>query len=324
MRATEFLLGLWGRKPPGQLHMWVRDGKKSHYPLSAHGADIIAYQGRPDVYTGVSLTHKNHGAHKRPLNEHAVAVAGLWLDLDVDGGPDNKTGAAPDRDRAYRLAHQVATPTVIIDSGYGLHAWYLLTEPWRFLTLDDQHQAATASAQWYQLHRTIAQADGWTVDHTHDLARLLRLPGTSNGKGGLNAPVDVLEASKIRHDRATLLQLADQAGPVDLGHAARPGQPTTVITPRDGARPPVVKLEALAFNNPDFADALQHAGNPGWSQSEWDLSLASHAAQAGWEAQEIADLIVWDRTRHGVNVAKAGRTKYVQRTVDKVTAARAA
>lgn len=325
MRATEFLLGLWGSKPPGQIHIWIRDGKKSHYPLSAHGANVIAHQDRPDCYTGVGLGARQLGAHRRPLNEQIIAIAGLWLDLDVNGGPDNKKGAAPSKDAALRLAHAVAEPTVLVDSGYGLHAWYLFDQPWRFMSRDEQADAATASAQWYQLHRALARQEGWTVDHTHDLARLLRLPGTTNAKGSQSAPVDVHTITKTRHDRRQLTALAAQAGPVEIGHAGvRAGQPVRMVVPRDGATPPAVKLEALAFNNPDFADALEHAGNPGWSQSEWDLSLASHAAQAGWTEQEIADLIVWDRTRHGQNVAKAGRVKYLQRTVAMATARRAA
>jgi hypothetical protein len=54
--------------------------------------------------------------------------------------------------------------------------------------------------------------------------------------------------------------------------------------------------------------------------SEWDLSIATQAAQAGWSDQRIADLLVWHRRTHDPTDAKAGRTDYLRRTIGKAKA----
>lgn len=314
MRATEFLQLLWGERPPGYIELWTKSSKKSNYLKSPLGANIIATEGAPDVYTGTCLAFRQFDARQRAKATQRIAIAGLWLDVDVNGGPDNKRGSAPCKQDAERLARQLHEPTLIVDSGYGVHAWWLLTEPWRFNDLAEQQQAAVASAQWYALHRRAAQRHGWTIDHTHDLARLLRVPGTTNAKGDPARPVDVIDTGGPRYDRSALLDLAAHAGGVDLPAASRPGQQQDAVVARTGATPPMHKVEALAFNSPEFQAALDHEGHPGWSQSEWDLSLASQAAAAGWTGQEIADLVVWDRVRHG-KPEKARRAQYVRRTV---------
>jgi hypothetical protein len=314
--TADFLTRLWGEQPPGYIELWNRARKHSRYTRDPAGPVAGSVDGRPDTYTGVTLSVASFPHDRRaPINAR-IALAGLWLDLDVNGGPDKKRGAAPDKTAALSLSRALHAPTLVVDSGYGVHAWYLLQKPWQFTCQADQDQAALAAAQWYQLHRSRAQAQGWTVDHTHDLARLLRIPGTVNAKGGDTRPVTLLQSDGPRYPLEQLLAAAAAAGPIDVpGTHTRRAQ----VRARADAAPPTLKVEALAFNSPEFAASLQHEGHPAWSQSEWDLSLASQAAAAGWTEQEIADLVVWDRTRHGKG-EKAQRAKYLQRTVAIATA----
>lgn len=315
MRADEFLALLWGSKPPGWVEVWQLRTKRSSYLESLHGANVIASEGAADVYTGVALSFRRLDAGQRAKANQRIALAGLWLDLDVNGGPDSKRGAAPSKADALIVAGALRAPTMIVDSGYGVHGWWLFDAPWRFGSVAEQQQAALAAAQWYALHRARAQARGWTIDHTHDLARLLRLPGTVNAKDrDRPRPVDVLAADGPRYERGELLELCSTAGSVTTDLAARRAGIAVALTARADACPPRAKLDALAENVPEFAAALAHAGHPSWSQSEWDLSLCSQAAAAGWADQEIADLIVWDRTRHG-KAEKALRVGYLRSTI---------
>lgn len=312
---------LWGDTPPGLIQLWWLDGRRSQYlraPAGAGGLD-----GAVDVYTGVAIAHKDHGRYKRATANQAAGIAGLWCDIDVNGGPDAKTGGAPDKTAAIELARTgVLEPTMIVDSGYGVHAWWLLDQPWRFTSQADQDTAARMSAQWYALHRACAREQGWTVDHTHDLARLLRLPGTVNGKGGHLAPVTVIATGGPRRTRGELEQLAATAGDVQAtaGSAQQlelSGLPEIQL--RDGAQPPMVKVDALRVNSPEFAMTLDHRRPDGqnWSLSEYDMSIATQAAQANFTDQEIADLISYHRRLHNPNDRKAGRMDYLRRTVAK-------
>ena len=221
MRADEFLTRLWGTKPPGWVEIWQLRTKRSSYLETLHGANVIASEGAADVYTGVALSFRRLDAGQRAKANERIALAGLWLDLDVNGGPDAKRGAAPSKTDALIVAGTHRPPTMVMDSGYGIHGWWLFDTPWRFGSIAEQQQAALAAAQWYALHRAAAQQRGWTIDHTHDLARLLRVPGTVNAKDrDRPRKVHALACQGPRYERAELLQLAATAGPVSASGRA--------------------------------------------------------------------------------------------------------
>lgn len=310
MNSAEFLTQLWGPHPPGLILTWELRTKHSTYLKSPAGATGIQ-PGAPDIYTGVGLSHTDHGKTRRTPNDKIVAIAGLWADIDVNGGPDQKTGAAPDRDTARELAQEIAEPTILVDSGYGLQAWWLFDGgPWRFSTYGEQRLAARAAAQWQKLHRDKA---GFGLDYTHDLARILRLPGTTNAKGGQRATVTVIETGP-RHERDELLEIAGSAGDVDTGYAIG-GETRTVDVSCRPDTPPA-RLGELQRSSPRFRKTWDHQRDDLPSMSEQDMALCSIAALAGWTDQELADLIVHHRETH--HDPKARRADYVRRTVAKV------
>jgi putative DNA primase/helicase len=321
MTPEQFLTLLWGDQPPGLIQCWELQTKRSSSYRSPYGTRIL--NGRIDVYTAVSLAHKDHGRARRARSDQAIAIAGLWLDIDINGGPDNKTDAAPHRDEAHRLASSLASPTVLVNSGHGLQAWWLLDSPWRFATRTEQQHAARLAAQWHELHRRTARARGFGLDSTHDLARLMRLPGTLNGKGPEPVPVEVLDTDGPRYPLEQLRTLCARAGdiPLTAGQLELDGQVDEVTVGAGGE--PSDKVQALLANSPDFADTFNHELGPradGWSMSEYDLSLCSQAARAGFTDQDLADLIACHRARWDRDGAKAGRADYVRRTIGKVRA----
>jgi DnaB-like helicase C terminal domain len=308
MNAVEFLIELWTPNPPGLILTWELSSKHSHYFKAPAGVTSIA-PGTPDVYTGVGLAHESHGKHRRTANDKVVAIPGLWADIDVIGGPDKKLGAAPDRDAAIELAGELLEPTVVVDSGYGIQAWWLFAEPWRFQTIGDQRQAAQVSAQWQKLLRDGAD---FGLDYTHDLARILRLPGTSNAKGAERKAVTVI-ATGPRYERGELLEHCKVAGDVDPGvrfgesghHADVSCRPDTSIE----------HLDDLIAHSPKFRRTWNHDRDDLPSMSEHDMALASIAALAGWTDQQIADLVCVHRRTNDPQDPKASRVDYVRRTV---------
>lgn len=315
LTAQAFLEQLWGARLPHpelRIQTWTLATKRALLLRAPAGATV--YAGRPDVYTCVALCRDRKGPG-RPAAADSRAITGLWLDLDVNGGPDRKTGACPTIEAAEELARAVAEPTITVRSGYGLHAWWLFDEPWVFATLTDQDQAARAAAQWFELHRRAGAKVGAGVDHAHDLARLMRLPGTVNAKGNATAPVTGVLCGP-RHNRAALLNKAATAGPTAAQRAWQPADAAPVtVAARAGAEIPDDKLAAALHNLPEFAAAWQHRRGAGWSLSEYDLALCSIAIQAGWTDQDLADLIVHHRRRFEPDGAKAGRPDYLRRTI---------
>lgn len=321
MRPSEFCRLLWGASPPGLIQVWELERKRSFYCRAPVGVDAYAH-GRTDAYTAVGLAHRDHGLAHRARADEVIAIAGLWLDIDVDGGPDSKTGGVPDLDAARTLAAAIVEPTITICSGGGLHAWYLLAGgPWRFTSRAEQATAALASARWYALHRAEARRHGWGLDHTHDLARLLRLPGTLNGKGGGARPVEVVEFTGRRHKRADLLALAATA----KDDAPDPTERQLTLIPDAGTAsdiPVVDRLRAMIDNVETFADTWrrQRADARGWSPSEYDLSIASQLVAADWTDPDIAEAIRLRRLRYDRDDRKGQRAKYIARTIARARA----
>lgn len=316
MKPSTFLRGLWPTvSAQHRIQIWRLADRKTFLIRAADAGDYYA-AGQTDIYTSVCLTHPG-AVRGRPGAADSRALAGLWLDIDVDGGPTNKTGGVPTLAAAIGLAHAICEPTLMVCSGYGLHAWHLFPEPWLFRTVEDQDAAALASAQWYALHRQKAAAHGWGLDHTHDLARLLRLPGSFNGKGGQQAPVYALDHRGPRTTRTELLALAATAGPVLQQILGGDGVQVQVTA---GQGIDQARLDAL-LEDPDLAAVFHHRnGQPHWSLSEYDMSLASTLVRAGgWTDQQIADVLVAHRHHHG-ETGKAGRADYLRRTISKARA----
>lgn len=328
--AFAFLSALFGTDPfPGDLKvaLWTKGDKRSSYFGSAAIAADAATGGGVDVYVSVSLAPKNLGGKSRVKNANAAGLAGLWADIDVVGGPeDKKPGqAAPDLAAAWDLARAVLPPTLTITSGYGLQAWWLFDDgPWLFGTTEERARAAQLAAGWIALVDNKARELGFSIDHTQDLARLMRVPGTVNAKGGGAAPVkgwpdSVVEQDGPRYSLDELAQLALTATPAN-------GRATVQVQAEldanelgfdPAASPPADKLMALLENSEQFKRTWRHTRREGtsWSMSEWDLSLASQAVQADWSDKEIADLLAMHRREHGGD--KLDRPDYFARTIGK-------
>jgi hypothetical protein len=297
----EFATALFGDTLDDDLRIatWTLLGRKSDWWRAPQALDYLA--GRDDTYIGCALTieaaARTYG-HKRMPAEDAVAIGGLWLDVDVNGGPKSNgktvTDGAATVDEALDLLHHALKPTLTVSSGYGVQGWWLLAERWRFTGYPEQHQAALHAVQWVALHQREARQRGYKLDSVGDLARLMRLPGTVNAKGGRRAPVAVIDADGPRYELAELADKAAEAGPVSLPTPRIVDSDGTAanVQARAGAEPPADKLHALRINSPEF-EATWTGQRPefGDDRSAYDMSLALLTVQAGWTDDEIAALI---------------------------------
>lgn len=320
-----FLKDLWGESPSGDryIQLWTKAYRRTHYFSKAKSAAEFAAANPKDIYVAVSLAHRKYGATRRAPASESAGIAGVWADIDVNGGPENKTGAAPDLNTAAELAFSVLEPTFVISSGYGLQCWWLFEDgPWLFATREEREQAARTAAGWIALIRAKSQEMGFSIDATQDLARLLRLPGTINGKGGLEAPVDhfydLNDWEGPRHDRSKIVELSRSAGPAATAVREALDGLVAEFEIRPDAEPSFTKMQAAMANNPLFAKTIEHErrdrASQNWTTSEYDMSLASMAVHMGWTDQEIADLIIYHRRKHG-EVSKALRPDYIRPTI---------
>ena len=89
------------------------------------------------------------------------------------------------------------TPSLIIHSGYGLHAYYIFDTP---ITMTDKNREEIKRRNNLLLDVVRTRANGKKIDGVGDLPRILRTPGTFNFKLGKdNAPLcHIVEDSGLR------------------------------------------------------------------------------------------------------------------------------
>lgn len=194
---SRFFGRLFGDEAPGHLILWTRQNKRSHcfeasdLEGAAERAEELAR--KYDVYVGVGLQGEAVPGKERGRGETVVAVPGLWLDLDIAGDDHAKKHLPPDIPTALSLIAQFPLkPTIIVDTGHGLHLWWLFQELYLVRTDQDRARIQSLSRRFQATINSLAGRRGWQFDNTSDLARILRIPGTVNRKSN-PLPVRVLE-----------------------------------------------------------------------------------------------------------------------------------
>lgn len=151
-------------------------------PQIRHDKDGKPYQAKP--------------AHVRALLHEVAAVNCLYGDFDAKDFGDDKA-AALDHIEMGLAEVGVPAPSVIIDTGGGYQAYWLLDTPW-LLTTDEAHAVADATQkQWIALIGADASVK--------DLSRVLRVVGSRNQKYDDKPLVTFLWADF--HQRYTLAEL---------------------------------------------------------------------------------------------------------------------
>lgn len=204
-QAAQWMRAIWG--PVADLGEHVEITVKNSYGrwIPQHvllaDAEATALDGTferiatfgADVYAGMAglVDVPERGRGSAALRGHAACV---WIDLDcIAPGRDSPTMFA-DQDEALLAVDSspLGPAHVVVDSGWGIHAAWLITEA---------IPAVDVSVAVRALLQKVREATGKHVDEVSDLTRVLRLPGTLNWRGGESAtqPVRLIRVG----DRAT-------------------------------------------------------------------------------------------------------------------------
>lgn len=175
--AVDFLRR-WAPVGPWVLTSIVPDGKTKTDTFQASETErltrwINERQGIQNIYFQVNPARR----HLTSKASKADVAALAWLHVDID--PDE--GEAPQATKARALAvlrGHSNPPTVIVDSGGGVQAFWQLAVPLPLLGDNDDERVAHAEAQLEPYNVALARAFGG--DHCHNIDRIMRLPGTVN------------------------------------------------------------------------------------------------------------------------------------------------
>lgn len=155
------------------------------------------------------------------VSYQTAVVVDIDIRSDAHKGDPSKLAANFDEAKSFLPF----PPSILIDSGYGLHAYYIFDTP---LVITDSNREEIKRRNKLLLDVIRAKANGKTIDPVEDLPRILRTPATFNYKLGKdNAPMcHVVEVNDIRFTPADLDErlAALQLAPIQISPQSIPIQ----------------------------------------------------------------------------------------------------
>jgi hypothetical protein len=325
-QTRAFLEALFAGKSEDQyLLLWTLHEKRSHWFRSIEEAVCLAGQSNArDLYVGVGLANQSYGPNRRCPSNEVAGLVGLWADIDLRSDAHPRESLPGTIDEALSILPPEMPPSFLISTGNGLHGWWLLKEPYVFESEEQRSRGAGLVLRWHTLLRDNANLRGWTYERLADLARVLRVPGTTNCKDPASPkPVVILSRGNHRYNPSEMAEYLEDLGVPDQDEETRKRQrwaecfrskPLTIDL---AARIPQDRLEAWLATDERFKRTWfrQRQDLVDQTQSGYDIALACFGVSVGCTEQEIIDLITQHRAIH--KAAPRTRLDYFQRTLAK-------
>lgn len=192
------------------------------------------------TYVRMTTLRQEPPAGSRGTVAGSWALPALWADLDI-AGPGHAERDLPHDEAAARRVIETSglpEPTCWIHSGGGLYPIWLLRQP--HLIGADLPDVAAMSEAWQRVIGHAAAQLGYRYGTgVHDLARVLRIPGTVNRKEGLARPCRILTMDGPVHEWDELrVALAAAVSAIPTPEPGRYASPVPApITNGHGPRP---------------------------------------------------------------------------------------
>jgi hypothetical protein len=253
-----------------------------------------------------------------------MGLAGFWADFDLRSEAHSKKPLPATPEEAVTVIPTEFPPTMIVSTGNGVHAWWLFTQPWIFADDQDRKSAEELSYRFQTLLMHSSNQRGWAFDRLGDLARVLRIPGTTNAKDPNNPKdVEIYSVEGRRYEPSEFrgyldsLAIPDAAGEEHAAKTTADYFTNQQLVISFDATIPDDKLAQWKDQDLRFQNtwARQRHDLHDQSPSGYDMALANFGVDAGLTDQEIVNLIIHHRRLHGESPRR--RVDYFQRTISK-------
>jgi hypothetical protein len=335
--ALDFLTAIFGSKPADHnILVWTlnrsEDSKRNNFFTSIEEAANYATAPKSegtDVYFCVGTLPKLKKGRGKLTD--VLGIGSIHLDVDIQNSLAHKKNNLPATiEEAVEFVTSIPIkPSIIVFSGYGIHAYWLLKNFIEFTDEETRQAAMKLIESWQKMFKWKAGKLGYDLDATQDITRVLRVPSTLNWKIE-SSPV---EATLLAFDdtaRYTPGQLNDYLDDVRAANRVTVTAPAMngSSTPKINATPyndisididPAATIdnetfEALSDNIPKFKSTWTRTRKDlqDTSASSYDIALANMAVGAGLDDQTVCNLLIAHRRKH--NDEKL-RLDYLQRTI---------
>jgi len=217
----QFFEDVFGDNQDNKL-IWTLSNKQSHWFTDINEIAEFVEKNKNDIFYGLGTTKKVKTKYERATIDDISGILMLNLDIDIKHPMAHKKNNLPETmDQAIEIANKFLTPTYLIDSGHGLHALYKLTDEYK---MDDKAFIISLFHYFQKVHRdAFPQYD---LDYTHDLARVLRCPGSLNMKD----PKNPVECKIISYDPDSNYWLSQIQDAIEYDPDYKPETPASAST----------------------------------------------------------------------------------------------
>ena len=165
------------------------------------------YGAKTNTFFGVGLRKKALKNGFRGSEKDILCVTTLYADIDIKGNAHAQTSLPTSVDEATGFLHSLKIkPSIVVNSGNGIHGYWLLDKPFIIETEEDRKHISSIFMGFGKYVNGEAKKHGWKIDSVYDLARILRVPGTINHKLGTGAKCEVIESHDERHSISEFMQ----------------------------------------------------------------------------------------------------------------------
>lgn len=181
------------------------------------------YGTKTNTFFGVGLRKKALKNGFRGSERDILCITTLYADIDVKSEAHAQTSLPSSVDEATEFLHSLKIkPSIIVNSGNGIHGYWLLDKPFIIETEEGRKHISSIFKGFGRYVNSEAKKHEWKIDSVYDLARILRVPGTINHKLGTGAKCEVIENHDERHSISDFIQfIHSHEGASTIGNIAQ-------------------------------------------------------------------------------------------------------
>lgn len=166
------------------------------------------YGDKTNTFFGVGLRKNILKNGFRGSEQDILCLPTLYADIDIKGGAHAQTSLPSSVGEAIDFLNNLKIkPSIIVNSGNGIHSYWLLKKPFIIETDNDRKYIATIFKNFGKYINSEAKKLGWKIDNVYDLARILRVPGTINHKLGIGTKCEVISYTGVRYKISDFMQV---------------------------------------------------------------------------------------------------------------------
>ena len=341
----DFFKEIFKGKPDDHfITLWTLHDKRTYWYQSIEELTEGAEEHELDLFYGLGTSIKKTVG--RILQKDVRGIGCIHVDIDYGESGHNKSNLPPDQNTAIEIAELIVPPSIIVESGHGIHGYYLFKQ----YQTNDIDRIRRLQKLFQQ---TTNHLSNYEIDMTHDVSRILRVPGSNNCKNPeeIKQAYVLVDNSQLRYTVEDLEQTVDKMAckkikrqPVsqplpfkkidDPNYTGKSILYAEDLTDDEKYRKlndrlelnPSRELSSKKFMtlmevfDPEFSALYHHTKklpHDNNSCSGYDLALANMAAKVDFNEQEIADLLIMHRQSNNAEQMKFTHPYYYGRTIFK-------